>query len=172
VNRDPNVAGQAYAFMTMTPVAPERVDELRATLEKLDRDDSPLARLERTHFGRWVIVLDFVHEREQPKADPLGGPHLIFTACLDGPLDSWLDELSERLAPEAEAIWGRSGRALKAHLLAHQVKTGVFVAAYPNAPVAKVRQALEQRIRLIDFAVRSQGMPPDELQREFAREFA
>jgi hypothetical protein len=172
VNRDPNVAGQAYAFMAMTPIPPGRVDEVRAALETFDRRDSPLARLERTHFGRWVIVPDFVHDSEQPREDPLGDPHLVFTACLDGPLDSWLDELAERLAPEADAVWGRSGRALKDHLLAHQVKTGVFVAAYPNATVAKVRQALEQRTRLIDFAVRSQGMPPDELQREFAREFA
>ena len=174
-----DVSGQAYALMVLTPILVGREAELRAYLEGLDRDDSPLARLERTHFARWVIVPDFVNEPDQRREDHLLQPYLVFTSNFDGALDSYLDELCDRLAPEAREIWGRcagcppgaAGTELKDYLLRNQVHTGYFVAAYPEATVSKVRQSLEQRQRMIDFAVRAQTMAPDELQREFGAEF-
>src|SRR3712207_417855 len=137
-------AGQACAVTVLTPIVPGQEDALRAYLEGLDVRDSPLARLERTHFGRWVIVPDFARDPAQPT---LGIQYLLFTAGPDGPLESWLDELCDRLAPEAAEIWGRcvgcptpsSGRGLKAYLLHNRIRTGQFVAAYPNATVRRVK---------------------------------
>ena len=172
-------AGQAYALTVLTPIRPGRERELREYLDSLPPSDSPLNRLPRTHFARWVIVPDLPNDPAQPKEDHLGCQYLLFTSNFDGPLDSYLDELCERLAPEAREIWGRcvgcpdpaTGRALKGYLLHNQIHTGQFVAAYPNATVAAVKAALELRERAIDFAVRAQAMAPAELLRAFREEF-
>jgi hypothetical protein len=176
-----NESGQAYALMVMTPIAPGEEPALRAYLEGLrDRPEgSPLARLEHTHFARWVIVPDFVNDPAQPKEDHLGGPYLVFTSNLDGPLDRYLDALCSELQPEAREIWGRcvgcppsaAGDELKRYLLHNQVDTGFFVAAYPDATVPHVRSCLATRDRLIAFAQRAQGMSPQQLRSAFVAEF-
>ena len=167
--KDPNVSGQAYALTVMTPIDAGREDELREYLETLGRP-SPLAKLPRTHFARWVIIPDYNSEAGQ-KPDPLGAPHLIFTACFDGDRDSYLDELADALAAEAEQIWGRTGAALKAYLIENQLKSGFFVAAYGHATVGDVQRAVGQRDRMIAFAVETQGAPAEELQSRFEAEF-
>jgi hypothetical protein len=173
---DPDRSGQACALTLLTPIVPGREDALRAYLEGLD---APLARLPRTHFGRWVIVPRFVSDPTQPKEEPLGCQYLLFSATLDAPLDTWLDALCERLAPEAAEIWGRcvgcpeppSGRGLKAYLLHNRIRTGQFVAAYPDATVMRVKESLSLRAQVIAFAVRAQGMAPAELQSAFREAF-
>ena len=174
LNTDPDRSGQASALTVLTPILAGAEDELRGYLEGLRAAGSPLARLPRTHFGRWVIVPDFVPEDER-KADHLATPYLLFTACFDGPVDSYLDELCAELAPEAASIWGRcagapsppGGAALKAYLRAHHARTGFFVAAYPQATVAQVRAALAQREAVIAFARGAQGMDPAQLRAAF-----
>jgi hypothetical protein len=156
-----NRSGQACALTVLTPIEPGREPALRAHLEGLCDEGSPLARVPRTHFGRWVIV---------PGFERLPQPYLLFTSCFDGPLDSYLDELCEGLAADGPAIWGRSGDALKRHLLEHRVDAGIFVAAYPRATVAKVRRSLALRDRAVDFAVRSQDMEPAALRDAFLEE--
>jgi hypothetical protein len=173
-----NRSGQAYALMVMTPIVPGQEQALRAYLEGLSQRESPLAKLPRVHFGRWVILERFHDDESQPKREELSCQYLIFTSCSDGPLDTYLDELCERLAPEAREIWGRcvgcpegaAGAELKRYLLHNQIDTGLFVAAYPEATVTDVKRSLEVRERMIDLAVRSQGMGPDDLQRAFQEE--
>jgi len=177
----PNQSGQAYAFMALTPIVPAEVDALRTYLHGfLDRGDpSPLSRLPRTHFGRWVIVPDFVNDPSQPKEDHLGGPYLVFTSSFDGPLGSYLDELCRELATEAKEIWGRcigcppsaSGPDLKRYLLHNQIDTGFFVAAYPEATVADVRTALNTRDELIAFALEAETLEPEQLRTRFLARF-
>jgi hypothetical protein len=175
VNTDPDRSGQAGALTVLTPIAPAAEPDLRTYLEALRAAPSPLARLPRTHFGRWVIVSELVAEKGEPRPDQLAGPHLLFTACFDGPLDTYLDELCDELAAEAQEIWGRctgapqppAGAPLKAYLRAHHHKTGFFVAAYPQASVAHVRAALAQRNDAIAFARAAQGMDPARLQAAF-----
>ena len=174
-----NTSGQATAFMALTPIQPGSEVELRSYIEGLPRGDSPLARLAGTHFARWVIVRDWVNDPSQPREDHLASPYLIFTSNFDGPLDPYLEELCVKLAPEAREIWGRcvgcpadaTGPQLKAYLLHNKIDTGFFVAAYPNSTVAQVKAALAKREQLIAFAVRAQGMGPDELWRAFREEF-
>ncbi len=174
-----NSAGQATAFMAVTPIVPGEEDALRRYLEGLPRPGSPLQRLAGTHFARWAMLDDWISDPAQPHEDHLRCAYLIFTSNFDGPLDAYLDELCDRLAPEAPEIWGRccgcppgaSGAPLKAYLLHNKIDTGFFVAAYPDATVAEVKAALVARARLIDFAVRAQDMSRDELQRGFAAAF-
>jgi len=177
-----NVAGQAYAFMAMTPVKPGEEDALADYLHGLrERGPSPLAKLPRTHLGRFVIVRDFHHDPvwKQHREDHLDLPYLIFTSNFDGDLDSYLDELCEQLAPEAIEIWGRcvgcpesaEGAALKAYLEHNQINTGIFFAAYGHATVDMVKHSLRRRERMIEFAVAAQGLEPDALQKAFLAEF-
>jgi hypothetical protein len=163
--------------MVLTPVRPGLQDELRAYLEGLGEGQSPLARLPRTHMARLLIIDDMpVPPGVQ---DPLDGPYLLFTANLDGDLDSYLHELAERLGTEAEEIWGRcigcprpaSGAALKAYLHRNQLQSGVVFAAYGQASVERIHGALDKRARLIDFVVRAQDMRPAERRRAFLEEF-
>jgi hypothetical protein len=171
-------AGQAHALTVMTPIVPGEEGALRAYLEGLSPQDSPLARVPGVHFGRWAILTGFVDDPDQPRQERLSTQYLIFTTCSDGPFDAYMDELCAALAPEAGAIWGRcvgcpepaEGDALKRYLLHNRIRTGLFVAAYPRATLAAVRSALEQRERTIDLAVRSQGMEPAELKRAFEAE--
>ena len=183
IGGDPNVSGQAYAFMAMTPIKPGEEEALLAYLHGLrDRGPSPLARLPRTHLGRFVIVPDFHNDPtwRQRHEEHLDLRYLIFTSNLDGDVGSYLDELCDKLAPEAPEIWGRcvgcppnpTGPALKAYLEHNQIDTGIFFAAYGHATVGTVKRCLRQRERMIDFAVRSQGLEPEALQQAFLREFA
>jgi hypothetical protein len=172
-----NESGQAYAFMAMTPIVHGEERDLRAYLESLEQASSPLAKLPRTHLARWV-VLDGFHE-EDGHAEHLKSHYLIFTSNFDGPLDSYLDDLCDRLSDEAGEIWGRcygcpepaEGDALKRYLLHNQQDTGLFFAAYGDATVERVRHSLHQRQRMIEFATATQGAAPGELQRRFHAEF-
>ena len=177
-----NVSGQAYAFMAMTPVKPGEEQPLADYLRGLrGRGPSPLAKLARTHMGRFVIVADFHHDPawKQRSEEHLDLNYLIFTSNFDGALDSYLDELCEKLAPEAKEIWGRcvgcpesaKGEALKTYLKHNQIDTGMFFAAYGHATVGMVKQALRERERSIAFAIRAQGMAPAALQKAFLAQF-
>jgi hypothetical protein len=178
--RSSDVSGQAFALTVLTPIAAGQDEALQGYLENLraNGERGPLARISRTHFGRLVIVRDFVSDKV-PDADHLSAPHLLFTACFDGDLDSYLDELGTKLAAEAEQIWGRcagaprpaAGPALADYLKKHRIKTGFFVAAYGQATVADVRRALDQREKLVAFAEDAQGLQPADLQREFLARF-
>jgi hypothetical protein len=172
-------SGQAHALTAITPILGGEEDALRRYLESLPRDPSPLAKVPGTHFGRWVIVPRFegAGEGEKPPPDKLASQYLLFTSSFDGPLDPYLDALCDRLAPEAREIWGRcagwpgDGPALKRYLIDHSVKSGFFVAAYGQSTLPEVREALDVRERVIDFAVAAQAMAPAELQRAFHDEF-
>ena len=60
-----NALGGHYALTVMTPIAPGAEDSLRVYLESFDDAASPFTRLPRTHFGRWVIVPEFVNDPSQ-----------------------------------------------------------------------------------------------------------
>ena len=179
VPRSPNIVGKTYSLMVWTPIAPGREDDLRAHLEGLDKDDSPLARVPRTHMARWIVVPDMPVAPGTDLVDPLGTQFLLFTSNFDGDADSYLRELVKLIPQEAAQIWGHcigcpqpaEGAALKAYLHRNQVDSGVAFAAYPNASVAQIKRALDKRARLIDFAVRAQEMKPSQRRKAFLKEF-
>jgi len=180
VSSEDNVNGQAYGFQAMTPIEPGKEGVLRAYLEGLDADDSPLGKLAHTHMGRFVIIKDFYNDPSWgQKEEHLDLQYLIFTSNLDGDIDSYLDELCEVMAAEAREIWGRcvgcpesaKGAELKAYLKHNQIDCGFFYAAYGNATVPEVKAALKQRDQMIAFATRSQGLSPEALQEAFVAEF-
>lgn len=177
-----NVSGQAYAFMAMTPVKPGEEQALADYLRGLSaRGPSPLAKLARTHIARFVIVPDFKNDPtwKQRHEEHLDLNYLIFTSNLDGDIDSYLDELCEKLVPEAKEIWGRCvgcpesprGAALKKYLEHNQINTGIFFTAYGHATVGTVKKALRAREEMIAFAIAAQGLEPEALHKKFLGEF-
>ena len=168
-----NVSGQAYAFMAMTPVKPgEEQRAGRVPARPARRGPSPLAKLPRTHIGRFVIVPDFHHDPtwKQRRRSISTCNYLIFTSNFDGDLDSYLDELCEKLAPEAKEIWGRcvgcpesaKGAALKKYLKHNQINTGIFFAAYGQATVGTVTEGAarareDDRVRDRGAGLRARG---------------
>jgi hypothetical protein len=171
--------GNMYALTVLTPIVPGAETALEAYLEALPQDGSPLARLPRTHFGRWVIVEDFVPDPSDRHPDTLGCRYLVFSVTIDGDASSYLDELCEELADEADHIWGRCigaphptrGPALKRYLLHNQIHTTLFFSAYPESTVADVNHALAVRNQALAFAVGAQGLEPAALQQAFREEF-
>jgi hypothetical protein len=165
-------AGSVYGLTVFTPIKPGEEAALRTYLEGMT--ESPFARLESTHFGRWVIVPAFVTDPSQPGPDDLGGEYLLFSATFDGARDEYLDALCA-LEPEPAEIWGRcighsrgaGAGALKAYLLHNQIHTGLLFAAYPEASVQTVRRSLARRRQTIAFAASSQGLSPAELRAAF-----
>jgi hypothetical protein len=165
--------------MIWTPIQPGREGDLRACLEGLDKDDSPLAKVPRTHMARWIVIPDMPVAPGTDLHDPLGTQFLLFTSNFDGDVDSYLRELVELIPDEAAQIWGHcigcpqpaEGAALKAYLHRNQVDSGVVFAAYGDASVAQVKRALDKRARLIDFAVRAQDMQSGERREAFLQEF-
>ncbi len=177
---DPNRNGQAYGFQAMTPIVPGEEAALRDYLEAMHASGSPLAKLPRVHMARFVIIEDFYNDPSWgQKEEHLDLQYLVFTTNHDGDLDSFLDDLCEKLAPEAPEIWGHcvgcpasaSGAALKRYLKHNQIDCGFFYAAYGEATVRDVKAALAQRDQVIAFATRTQGMDAAELQQAFLAEF-
>lgn len=175
-----NKLGRMYALTVFTPIIMDRLGDLRAYLDGLSPQSSPLQRLDAVHFARWVIVPDFVSDPSQPRPEHLPSPYLLFSATFNQSLDAFLDELCDKLAAEAEAIWACCtgapvpvrGVALKDYLKHNQVQTGLFFAAYPNASVTTVKRALDARTKAIAFAARAQGMELPALREAFLQEFA
>jgi hypothetical protein len=176
---DSNKNGQAYALTVLTPIVPGEEAALAGYLQALTHDTSPFAKLPRTHFGRWVVVPGLVTAKNQPKPEKLSTQYLLFTSNFDGPRDSYLDDLCEKLAAEAQEIWGRcagcpkpaTGPELKRYLLHNQIRTGFFYAAYPDATVPKVHASIALREKAIALARDGQSMSPAELQQAFTASF-
>jgi hypothetical protein len=172
-----NTLGQAYALTVLTPIRADAEERLCAVLAGFEEHTSPLAALGRTHFARWVVVNDFINDPSQPTEDHLACHYLLFTATLDGELDSYLDLLCSK--DWAADVWGACigapdpalGPALKAYLRHNQIDTGLFFSAYPDARVDDVHRCLELRKKAIDFAADAQQMDPEALQREFIARF-
>lgn len=172
--------GGAYALTTIGRVRDGEADALEAYLDALPvGTDSPFARIDTLHTARVQLFRRLVHQGpKQRRADTLRHAHLVFTSTIDGDVDDYLDALAERV-PECDAWWGRCagypGRedraAFRAYVRSIQARPGLFQSAMPRATVREVREALELRERVIDFAVEAQGLDAAELQERFRARF-
>ena len=162
----------------VAPVLEGREGELRRELEALPAGAaSPLAAVAGLHFARWVIVPQLVYGAEPQKADVLDRPLLVFTSTFDGSVGEHVDALLAGLGDAADDIWthcdgwpGRSGAA--SWLLDQRQRTGLFVAAYPEATVDEVARSLDARERLLTLAEDLYGADASETRRRFLEEFA
>jgi hypothetical protein len=178
----PHKVGQAYAYMALTAIVPGRSGELREHLEALPLGaDSPLAKLENVHFGRWLIIPHLVYQGPpQEPGDELKNEYLMFSADFDGELEPFLDAVATKMSAEADAIWSHcvgypgtsDAEAFKRYMRHNQIPTSMPVGAYAEHPLPEVREALALRARLIDLAVRAQTLDADALREAYRRELA
>lgn len=175
-----NVSGQAYALTVVTPILRGHESALSRHLDALpSRDGSPLARVPGTHFARWVVMDNLVYEGGSQRREHLKAGRLLFTSNFDGQLGPYLELLRTGLGEDADAIWkhcaGYPGHedaaGFATYMRRHQVGSSMFFAAYGEQPVEQVRTNLAQRRRLIEFALRTQGMEAGALQAAFLAEF-
>ena len=175
-----DVLGVTYALTLMTPIERGREIALREYLESLPIGaESPLARLERTHMARWVIVPKVFYQGPPQKPDQLKSQWLVFTSDFDGELEGYLDDICGQMSEEADAIWGHcvgypgaaDRDAFKRYMRHHQIKTTIPFGAYPDSTVAEVHEALTLRERLIAFAVEAQELNPVELYEAYLKAF-
>jgi hypothetical protein len=174
-----NRTGGVYALTTFASILPGHKDELQAYLDALPLGEaSPLARLDQLHLSR-IHIFDELVAQPGHAAEKLDAPQLVFTSSFDGSLDRYLDDIADKV-PEADEWWGHCvgypGRAdkarFRAYIRAHKIDTQLFANAYHGATVQDVKRALENRRRVIDFAVEAQGLDAAELQARFRSAFA
>lgn len=180
--RDPNRSGDSYGFLAITPIKDGRSDALRTTIAKVSAKGSPFAKLPRTHFARWVILPDFYDptvDYQPADEDRLRNEYLIFSACFDGPRDSYLRELADGIPAEANAVWGEcigveagSPDDLVRYLKHNQIACGQYYSAYGHTTVQEVRRVLTQQRAMRDLAVRAHELTPEQLQAEFLARIA
>ena len=168
-----NRVGTAYALTTFAPIIPGHEEELRAHLEGLPTGaGSPLARLDTLHLSRIQIFDHLVHQGPDHELDRLESNWLVFTSSFDGELDDYLDLICERIPTEADGWWshcvgypGTADRAaFKAWIKVHQRHTHLFASAYHGGTVAKVREGLALRDRIVDFGAEAQGLDAAQLR--------
>jgi hypothetical protein len=176
----PNHNGQAGTLTVLTPILLGREEDLKACLDQLSsREPSPFQRLGKTHFARWVVIDQLVHETRSEKRDSLKSHYLLFTAIHDGAPDHYLESLCTEMAPEVNEIWGHcvgypgsaDHTAFKVYFERNQLDAGLFFAAYADAPLPEVRESLAFREKLIRFAVETQDLEAGPLYEAYRKTF-
>jgi hypothetical protein len=177
-----NRVGGAYSLTVFTPILPGHEDAVQAVIEALPVGaDSPLARLDGLHFSRLQIFRELVHQgAKQRKRDRLQCSQLVCTSTFDGDLDPYLDAICARLGADADSWWGHCAgypgsadpAAFRRYIREHQFDSSLFASAHPHASVARVRESLELRERIVDFAAGAQGLAAADLQDRFRERFA
>jgi hypothetical protein len=112
--------------------------------------------------------------------DKLRNEYLLFSADVDGELDPFLDSLCESIPREIDAVYGHcvgypgvaDGEAFRGYMHHNQIDTTFPFAASAEATVSEVREGLELRRRLIEFAVQAQHLDPAGVQEAYRRAFA
>jgi hypothetical protein len=189
-------SGRSYVITLLMPITPGCEGALRAHLEGLDSDDSPLAKLPYVHFGRWAVIdqLKLGWEGAPGRPSRLNSQYLLFTASMTVPAEeeatreerylerlpeSFLHELRVRIPDEVDAIWrhchgypGSSNPDEFVRYLANgRLESSLVYVGYPDVTVDEVRQALAARDSLVTFARDHQGQrDAAELQRAYLKE--
>jgi hypothetical protein len=176
-----NVSGQAYALTVLTPILDGHAQALTEHLEALPQGAaSPLARVPGTHLARWVVIDDVKYQGHgQRHRDALAESRLLFTSNFDGPLDSYLEAMRTGLGEDADAVWshcrgypGHGDReSFASWLRAHALEAALFFAAYGGQTLEQVHSNLDQRTRLIEFALGAQGLAAADLKARFQAAF-
>jgi hypothetical protein len=162
----------------LTAVIDGHEQPLRAALAELPvRDGSPFAQVRGTHNGRWVVVNTDTSPSAPLRAGGLDTPLLMCAAVIDRDPTEWLHDLLRVLGTTADNIWShcpdwpRHVDAQVEYLLAHRTRASLDFATW-DVPVDTIRDALELRERVADFAVRTQRLTGDELLDAYREEFA
>lgn len=169
----PNTNGNTYSLTAIFPLIDgmtgntTEAENLRADLADLPRqNDSPFARKRITHFTRFVVIDEFGYNGEPSMPDPLASTYLLWTACFNGDLDTWLTAMWNCARPELKAIFtyclhydeypGKDG--FIQYVKRGQITTSFPFADYRYATVEEVLEGLKFKKYFVDFVVENQGV--------------
>ena len=103
----PNKNGKAYGLTVLFPIRHgmsgnmNHKEALRSYLAEMSRDEhSPFARSPITHFSRMVVVDKLGYNGEPSLVDDLKSGYLLWTACFNGELAPWLNQLWQDMGVE------------------------------------------------------------------------
>jgi hypothetical protein len=173
--------GQTQALTVFAAILPGREEEARRVIESLPRGpESPLARLDQLHFSRLQIIDELVYQGTPQKPDRLNSAYLVFTASFDGLLGPFLAAIAERIPAEADSWWGccvgypgtADPKAFARYIRHNRIRTNLFGVAAPHASLADVRESLELRERVVEFAIAGQQLDARDLHERFLEAFA
>jgi hypothetical protein len=165
----------ATQLSILTAVLPGHRDELERTLTAIPLDvDSPFATLRGTHNGRFALISTDPAPAASLRAGGLPTPMLMCSATIDIQPAEWLPLLLVALGDRAEAVWshcaGWSTAIEKTQfLIAHRVHSALEFATW-DAPVDRVRRALDTRRRLTALVLQTQGADPATLLAAYRKE--
>jgi hypothetical protein len=159
-------------------VRPGAEEELAQRLARLREEESPFARMPGVHFARWLLLP--ADRLQLPDSDE-GPPFrvgLLFSATVDDE-EAFLDGLRTALGAVPDDVWGccvgypgRQHRTqFRRWLATHRLPVHRSFAAYEDAPVERVRAALDLRAAHIAFAARIRELEPGAWQGAFLEHF-
>jgi hypothetical protein len=154
--------GKAIALTTLSPVVRDRwLGFWLGVVKYIPPLGRPLAELSFIHYGRWT-VLEAVPARDgSGTRAPLESRYLLFESNYNGGLDEYLDTFTSVIPHRLARLWGccfqfeetvqradyAEGEAFPAwafrrYVAANELRVLHFYAAYPEATMIDVRQAL------------------------------
>jgi hypothetical protein len=179
-----NQNGAVYGLTILSPIiddetaVPSHDLQIRKYLASLSTgEDSPFALAPGTHLARLVVMDDVIYVGMPACEEHLKSKYLVFESNCDGDLESYLAGLARNVPQHLDAIWshcvGYPGaadtQAFIRYMKACQIETTFFFAAVNDKSVTQTLRALQTQRAVADFIADHQGMPPKQLQIEFAR---
>ena len=164
-----NIKGRAYAFGTLSALAPFRRRSLQALLWFLRTacPDRVARELSFLHFAQWVIVPRDRLQRTASATDRAAKKRavLLFMSAFNGDWDEYLAAFSRVLALPLNAVWwhcqdwpgAQHLHAFLDYVDDHEVFADAFFNAYGDANAEDIRAALRLSERLEQFALELDG---------------
>jgi hypothetical protein len=162
-------------FAALLPVIDGDDDAVRALLTRFPNGRaSPFARLSGVHFARLVLV-QFRDRNGRARGDVPWC--LFFAAEFDALVGGFLEVLCTAMPGECDQLFGHcdgypgvgAPTAFKRWMLDHRVPPGFTVIGNPGA-ADELQRCLALRQHVIDFAVETQGLTPQQLHERWKSE--
>ncbi len=166
-----------FPLVVLAPIREGRDEALLATLAAIPTGpSSPFARVASTHFARWVLIAALLDGNGEPAE--AGQAYLLFTADFDGSLEGWAAAVANVIGPDVDRVFdnchGYLGSSDASVFLGfmreHRIDAGFSIVSY-RATVKAIRESLELRHALREFASASQGLKPGELRGAWKERF-
>jgi hypothetical protein len=156
--------GNVTALTTLSPVRPERQRQLQRRLVAISLFPplgKPLARLAFIHYASWTVLGEVPAPDGSGARRPLESRYLLFESNYNGRAGDYFDAFADTLPYRLERLWGEclqfeetvrdapgaGGRVLapwafRDYIARNELEVLHYHAAYPEATVVDVRQAL------------------------------
>lgn len=166
------------ALVVVAPLLPGHETALREAIDDLPRGPgSPFASIEWTHFTRMAVVPALLDGDGEPAAGR-SQAYLLFTADFDGSLEQWSGAAAQRIGATMDRIFGHcdrypgtaNPRRFLRFLREYSIPAGFSITSY-RASVERIRESLELRRSLREFAVESQALYPSQLRLAWRKRF-